>query len=487
VVRPAPAREALAAGDDGNDGDDGDEGSVRDRPDLAPAFERVARALSFVEGFTLMPVEVTGPDLAWALASWLAARGMPTRVVEPLDELGWRGIVASVLDGESPHSGPSRSSAEDGSGEETSEVPARAVMVIGPRRVTQGMAAGLSLANQRRDTIVEELSCPLLWCGPLDFLNATWERAPDLWSIRGMAYRIEADARAPAESPLWAGVIAREAPERLRETLRMAREQGDRDVIARLAVQLAEALLASGEYMEAAEVIDDAVRDVSPLSGRLRESLALLRARAASALGDGALARAALGDAEAIAKEGGRRDSFSALVATARGNLALGESASVAKAAYEEALAAARASGDRRNEGVALADLGIAELALGEATSALSRLEEARAILRDGGDERSEARSLLHLGRAHAALFDARAAAACFEEALELVRGQGDRRGEARVLCHVARAYLDAGDAEKAREDAQRALTLARASEDERLVARAEAVLAEARGAGEAG
>ena len=40
------------------------------------------------------------------------------------------------------------------------------------------MVAGLSLANQRRDTIVEELACPLLWCGPLEFLNATWERAP---------------------------------------------------------------------------------------------------------------------------------------------------------------------------------------------------------------------------------------------------------------------------------------------------------------------
>jgi hypothetical protein len=92
-----------------------------------------------------------------------------------------------------------------------------------------------------------------------------------------------------------------------------------------------------------------------------------------------------------------------------------------------------------------------------------------------------EARSVLHLGRTHAALFDARSAAVCFEEALELVRAQGDRRGEARVLCHVARAYLDAGDAEKAQEDALRALSLAKASEDDRLVARAEAVLAEAR------
>jgi len=468
---------------------------VRPRPDLAPAFEKIARALSLAGGFTLMPVAVTGPDLAWALAAWLESRGTAARVVEPLDELGWRSLVANILDGGTrPPAADVRNAESEprtgrtGGGPEATHFteappPEKVVLVIGPRRLTQGMAAGLSLANQRRDTIVDELACPLLWCGPLDFLNATWERAPDLWSIRGMAYHVEAEARAPAESPLWAGVVAREAPERLRETLRIAREQGDREVVARLAVQLAESLLASSEYVEAGEVIEEAWGD-APLSGRARESLVLLRTRAATALGDGPRARAALNDAEAMAREGARRDSLSVLVATARGNLALGESAALAKGAYEEALEAARASGDKRNEAVALADLGIAELALGEATSALTRLEEARAILRDGGDERSEARSLLHLGRAHAALYDVRAAAACFEEALELVRGQGDRRGEARVLCHVARAYLDAGDAEKAREDALRALMLARASEDERLIARAEAVLAEARGAG---
>lgn len=462
------------------------------RPELVPALEKIARALSFVDGFTLMPVEVTGPDLAWGLASWLEARGTETRVVEPLDELGWRSIVASILDdGTQPPPAdtrplafppPSRAQGAAPPAQGTGQ-PARVVMVIGPRKLAQGMTAGLSLANQRRDTIVDELACPLLWCGPIEFLNATWERAPDLWSIRGMAYRLEADARAPAESLLWAGVVARDAPERLRETLRIAREQGDRDVLVRVAVQLAEALLASGEYAEAAEVIEEAWPD-APASGRARESLVLLRTRAATALGDAARAKAALDDAEAMATQGGHRNSLSVLVATARGNLAIGESAARAKGAYEEALAAARATGDKRNEAVALADLGIAELALGEAPLALAHLEDARAMLRDGGDERSEARALLHLGRAHAALFDVRTAAAYFEEALELVRGQGDRRGEARVLCHVARAYLDAGDAEKAREDAEAARALARASGDERMVARAEGVLADAKEAG---
>jgi tetratricopeptide (TPR) repeat protein len=442
---------------------------VRVPPEAPPAFERIARTLSLVDGFTLMPVEVPGPDLGRALADWLGERGTPTRVLEPLDEPGWRSIVASLLDAPEAVSG------------------LMAMMVIGPRRLAPGMAAGLSLANQRRDTIVMGLACPLLWCGPLDFLNATWERAPDLWSIRGMTHRVTVPTEAPPESPLWAGVIVRDAPERLRETLRAAREQGDREMVARLSVQLAEALLAGGEYAEAAEVIDDArdgapgVKPDAPLSGDAGGALAILRARAAYALGDEALARRALEVAEEMAAEGSRGPAFAALVAVARGNLVLGEDPERAMAAYEEALAASVACGDRRNEAIALADLGVALLARGDAEGALTRLEAARAIVGEVGDERSEARCLMHLGRAHAALFDARTAAACFEEALLLVRDQGDRRGEARMLCHVARVYLDVGDAEKSREDATRALSLARATGDERLVARAEAALAEAR------
>jgi tetratricopeptide (TPR) repeat protein len=426
-------------------------------PEVEPSFEAVLRVLGLMPGFALIPVEVTGPDLGRALAAWLGARGEPTRVVEPLDEPGWRGIVASLLD--------------DG-GEE-------AVMVIGPRRLVPGMAAGLSLVNQRRDTIVEELARPLLWCGPLEFLRTTWERAPDFWSIRGMASRIALPARAPAESPLWPGVVVRDAPERLRAAVESARSHGDAALAARSSVQLAEVLLASGEYAEATEVIDRALDEGA--DGDAAATLTLLRARAAYATGDEARAGEALEDADSRAKKD--RPSLGPLVAAARGNLAVRDDAGAATRAYEEALAATQASGDRRNEAVIRADLGVAELAMGDAEKALEHLESARTILRDVGDERGEARALVHIGRAHAALFDARTAAACFEEALEMVRAQGDRRGEARVLCHVARAYLDAGDAEKAGEDAARAVELARGCGDARLVARGEAVLAMARAA----
>jgi tetratricopeptide (TPR) repeat protein len=424
---------------------------VKVTPEIAAAFESIARSMALMDGFTLIPVEVTGPDLGRALAAWLGERGQRTRVIEPLDEPGWRAIVASMLD-----------DADEGDARTTT-------MVLGPRALAPGMAAGLSLLNQRRDSIVSGLAHPLLWCGPLEFLKATWERAPDLWSIRGMTHRVLAAARAHAESPLWPGIVVRDAPERLRETLESARAQGDATMIARVSVQLAEALLASGEFTEANEVIARA-REESVDGG----ALALLEARAASALGDATRAKSALDDATK------RASTPPAHIAVTRGNLGLRHDAKRALGEYENAIAAAHATGDKRNEAVALADRGVAELALGDADEALTHLETARAILRDAGDERGEARTLAHVGRTHAALFDARTAAACFEEALDLVRDQGDVRGEARVRCHLARAYLEIGDAEKAREDAAQGLVLARLSGDDHLVARAEEALAAA-------
>lgn len=417
-------------------------------PEIVAAFESIARSMALMDGFSLIPVEVTGPDLGRALAAWLGQRDLATRVVEPVDEPGWRAIVASMLDDADPRT---------------------ATMVLGPRVLAPGMAAGLSLLNQRRDSIVSGLAHPLLWCGPLEFLKATWERAPDLWSIRGMTHRVLAASRAPAESPLWPGIVVHDAPERLRETLESARAQGDAAMIARVSVQLAEALLASGEFVEANEVIARAREEA--IDGG---ALALLEARAASALGDATRAKGALEDATK------RASTPPAHAAVTRGNLGLREDATRALAEYESAIATARAADDTRNEAVALADLGVAQLALGNADDALGNLEAARAILRDVGDERGEARTLAHVGRAHAALFDARTAAACFEEALDLVRDQGDVRGEARVRCHLARAYVEIGDAEKARDDAAQALVLARQTGDGQLVARAEAALAAA-------
>ena len=158
--------------------------------------------------------------------------------------------------------------------------------------------------------------------GVLEFLKATWERAPDLWSIRGMTHRVLADARAPAESPLWPGIVVRDAPERLRETLEGARAQGDAAMIARVSVQLAEALLASGEFAEASVVVARARAGEAAID---RGTLALLEARAACALGDAERAKGSLEDPTA------RESTPLSHAAVTRGNLGLREDAAIEK------------------------------------------------------------------------------------------------------------------------------------------------------------
>lgn len=423
---------------------------------LIPSFEGVLRAMERTEGFALHPVQVPGPDVGYALADWLAEHGWPTRVVEPFDDAGWRAVVANIVDP------PPRAHS--------------AVMVIGGRKATPAIFSGLRILNQRRDTIVEEVAGPLLWCGPLDFLNTTWEGAPDVWSIRAMVLRIESHASMPPESPLWGGVVVNDAPERLRQMRRVALEQGDDLVSMRVGLQLLEVLLAGGEFDEASELVTELRADPGAGTPMQRGMLELLRARAALARRDRDEGLRAIAAAEEISRAGVDGE-FEALLALARANVAMRSDVARAIPSYQEAIAQFRLQADKRNEAVAIADLGVAYLALGEAEKALELLELAWVTLREVGDDRGEARCLTHIGRAHAALRDSRTAIASFEEALARVRALGDRRGEARILCHLARVVLAIGDAEKAAEDASRSLAMARDVADERTAEQAAEVL----------
>src|SRR5207244_4709281 len=66
----------------------------------------------------------------------------------------------------------------------------------------------------------------------------------------------------------------------------------------------------------------------------------------------------------------------------------------------QEYVAAARKAGDRRAEGSALTDLGVAQLNAGDARRALAVLEEAVAIAREVADRRGEIDALGNLGLA---------------------------------------------------------------------------------------
>ena len=402
------------------------------------------RILSLARGFILIPIEVPGPDTARALAGMLDE----AVVIEPVDDEGWANLVADLVHGAA--AGP------------------QVMMVVGPARGSQGLHAALRLVNMRRDSIVQALDRPLLWCGPADFLKLTWERAPDFWSIRAMTLRFANPSEPVREAPLWPGAWVADAPERLREMLAMARQQGDERNVARAAATLAEALVARGELDEAAEV-------VAETSGA--PSLRMIEAVVSAMRGAPQRAEAILADAgwaPGDPEVEGRR-----LVAL--GNLALlQDRGEVAVQRYDQARTLLRAAGDVANEAVAVANLGVASMARGALEGAASLLEEALSLAKSAGDARTEARILSKLGRVQLLQRDSRRACATLEEALECLADVGDPRVEGEVLRRLARAYLELGDPEKAGGDARRAAGIARSVGDAAGALEAEEIAREA-------
>jgi hypothetical protein len=182
-----------------------------------PDFDRIGHVVDLAPGFMLVPVETSGPDVARVLAAWLTASGRPVVVVEPGGDEAWKAVTATLLDAHPDSAG--------------------AVAVIGTRESSPGLRTGLRLLNQRRDTLVEHLGRPLLWCGPKEFLDTTWIAAPDFWSIADVPRRIE-----------------KPEVDRLRALYEDAQAQGDRRNAARIGRRLAEALLDGQEYAQAEKV-----------------------------------------------------------------------------------------------------------------------------------------------------------------------------------------------------------------------------------------
>ena len=77
---------------------------------------------------------------------------------------------------------------------------------------------------------------------------------------------------------------------------------------------------------------------------------------------------------------------------------------------YEQALVISREIGDRRGEGTALGNLGIAYADLGEVRRAIEYYEQALVISREIGDRRGEGEPLGNLGNAYAGLGEVRRA-----------------------------------------------------------------------------
>jgi tetratricopeptide (TPR) repeat protein len=128
----------------------------------------------------------------------------------------------------------------------------------------------------------------------------------------------------------------------------------------------------------------------------------------------------------------------------------------------EHAVASARRSGRRGNQGAALGNLGLAWVALGKARKAVEFFEQQLAIACEIGDRWGEGFALGNLGLAWAALGKARKAVEFYEQHLVIAREIGDRRGEGQTLGNMGIAWAALGEVRKSLKFYEQNLAIAR-------------------------
>ena len=134
----------------------------------------------------------------------------------------------------------------------------------------------------------------------------------------------------------------------------------------------------------------------------------------------------------------------------------------------EIALAAAKRLKDRRGEGVALNNLGVAYEDLGETQRAIQFYEQHLAMARDLDYRKSEGIALGNLGRAYHRLRETQRAIQFYEQRLAIAREIGDRRGEGAALNNLGAAYEDLGETQRAIQFYEQRLAMAREFGDRR-------------------
>jgi tetratricopeptide (TPR) repeat protein len=137
-----------------------------------------------------------------------------------------------------------------------------------------------------------------------------------------------------------------------------------------------------------------------------------------------------------------------------------------ALAHYEAALALLREAGDRVHEGLTLNSIGVTLGRLRRYEEARTALEEALAVNRETGERLLEGHTLAALGDIALALGRFDAATASFEASLAVRRQIADSRGEGWMLHKVSRARVLAGDREGAERAAREAVRIAAESDD---------------------
>jgi tetratricopeptide (TPR) repeat protein len=411
-----------------------------------PHFVSIERTLDRIEGFILMPIELPSRDLALALGDWLQKKGHATRTIRPSSKQEWDALAAALLG--------ARGS------------PGSVTLVIGTDQIEQ-IHRGLRLLNQRRDSVVRRLGRPLLWCGPAQFFETTWQDAPDFWSIADVPRRFSVEHKRIVKSSGTLLSLPMEAPKstaELQDLYRMANDQGDRANAARIGVDLVEKLVNASQLPSARVILADIEQDLERIDDPDLHLRALLTsARIAMTTGDLSQAETHLLSALTLASG----DSNSMI--RARALLTLGEIYSQlgrhneAVESLRRAIAILDAGPDKYMKARTL-------LALGEVAWQTGRMGEAEVALREALTiyrsmdwmERGRAHALLALGRVLLDTTRLSEAEASFAEALSLSVEDGDTRGKAVALEELAHHAHVRGDEPLAFNRLSQALSLRR-------------------------
>jgi len=119
---------------------------------------------------------------------------------------------------------------------------------------------------------------------------------------------------------------------------------------------------------------------------------------------------------------------------------------------FEKALAVFRELGNRRGEGATLTNLGSVYLQQGRWEEAIGCHERALPVFRELGDRRGEGATLTNLGVVYLEQGRWEEAIGCFEKDLAICGELGDRHGEAQTLIGLGNVYADLGRWEEAIE-----------------------------------
>ncbi len=208
-----------------------------DTPENQEALHTLLRTLTLNEGFLLLPIRCDTYPQARALTEWLNAQGFLTTLLAPIED-DWDHLLTDLL--QAPRG------------------PGHALLLFARPSQRAAQLAALRGINQQRDPLIQQLDCPLLWCGPSSFHEQSWSCMPDMWSIRAVHLELvpPPPESLPTAQPTF-NLFSWLQPEDIaRDTALLAQAKGDPRAEARLTLRLVEGHLGQHNTAEAAALLD---------------------------------------------------------------------------------------------------------------------------------------------------------------------------------------------------------------------------------------